>query len=1144
MRHLYSLIFFLWILVTSTNAQTPLFALNDGGTAPDFGYRVTKDQNGNLYYTGGFQGTVDFDPGPGVFNLTSNGSRDIFIAKYSPAGLFIWAISIGGTDLDGGFDITTDNLSNVYVTGFFRGVADFDPSPAVFNLTSNGDAGGDPGYGGEVFVAKYSAGGGMQWAFSIGGTTKFDNGQSIQIAPNGDVLVGGYFVGSNVDFDPSPAGVFGLGDNSEQQFFARYTAAGAFIWAKELGTPINVNETVRDMTTDPAGNIYLTGYFTLQADFDPGPGTTLLTATSEHEGYIAKYTPTGDLIWVYKFGGTGDNEGLGIDYSNGSLIFTGVVTNGPFTFNHSGGATNINGLGAADIFLASITTNGLLNYVKILGGTGNDIGFKPRVDPANGQIYLTGYFSGTADFNPDPAQTATLNSAGGTDIFVARFLNNGSYSNAFRVGGAFDDAGIGLILDNGSFIISGYFSDLNVDFDPTTGTRILNTNGNFDAFLAKYAWNNIVQLCTGSLGDPVVKIDFGTGNNPAPDLPSIVPGASSTLSFIAVNGNPATPTPIDGQYTITNNIPSNAAWFSGQPDHTPNDVNGRMAFYNSQEIAGLEFYKQTVTGLCGGTTYEFAAWIANCLNPAALNGVDPDITFVIESSTGLTLGTFNTGPISESTTLQWNQYGFYFTLPATESAVVLKMINNAVGGIAQPGNDLAIDDITFRPCGPKLTASFSTVQQVDTFETCEGQPVNLYSLLSVGYNNPSYRWQTSTDNLLWIDAPNSGFTNFTVTAAPSTNYYYYRAVAADGTNINSLNCRIVSNTLVLKVNAAPQGSLKGDTICINTPGHFTFTALQGQAPFTITYRDPSGTVFVQPNVAATATFATPNPVTANTVFTLLSIRDANGCERLANFNDPTITISLRQVVFQAPTATQTTCQNTAVSLSGNNGNNYRYLWSPATYLNDPTAQNPVSTPANTITYTLRLTEPVCNTDSNFQVTVNVNPNPVITVQKTNDINCKQDFAQLNATGGNTYSWSPATGLNSTTIANPIATPPVTTTYTVKATNSLGCNSTETVTVSVDYSTGKSIFEVPNAFTPNNDGRNDCFGIRNWNTVTILDFSVYNRWGQLVFTTKNRAKCWDGRVNGVLQPTGGYTYVIRTSSPCGNVEKKGVVMLIR
>ncbi len=205
--------------------------------------------------------------------------------------------------------------------------------------------------------------------------------------------------------------------------------------------------------------------------------------------------------------------------------------------------------------------------------------------------------------------------------------------------------------------------------------------------------------CTGLLGTPVVNITFDSGNvNPGPELSVAVPGASTTYNFASyATGTPPVP-PNDGDYALVNEVPGNGAWYSGAKDHTGN-LNGYMAFFNASPAAG-EFYKQNIRGLNPGTAYEFAAWIANVINPAVLNtAILPNITFqILDSASQAVLGSYNTGDIQDSTVMTWRQYSLLFTMPAGLTTITLKLINNNVGGTQQPGNDLAIDDITFRPC--------------------------------------------------------------------------------------------------------------------------------------------------------------------------------------------------------------------------------------------------------------------------------------------------------------------------------------------------------------------------------------------------------------------------------------------------------------
>jgi hypothetical protein len=320
-------------------------------------------------------------------------------------------------------------------------------------------------------------------------------------------------------------------------------------------------------------------------------------------------------------------------------------------------------------------------------------------------------------------------------------------------------------------------------------------------FLAAHA-----QVCQGTLGAPIVNITFGNGpNNPGPTLPVAVPGAATTYTFQPfATGTPPANVILDGQYALVNQVPNNGAWFAGAPDNTI-DQNGYMAFFNAAPAAGGEFYRQTVTGLCQGTTYQFQAFIANAVNPAMLpGGIAPNVTFqILDGNTLAVLQTLNTGAIPMQPNFTWVPYGMVFTVPPGTNTVILRLVNNSVGGNQQPGNDLAIDDISFSPCGPTTNASFDANTQQQMLTVCHGSDATLFGSVGPGLNNPTYQWQISSDaGVNWSDIAGATTLTYTMPALPTGNYQF-RMLSAEAGNINFPNCRFISNTLFLDVIICP-----------------------------------------------------------------------------------------------------------------------------------------------------------------------------------------------------------------------------------------------------------------------------------------------------------------------------------------------------
>ncbi len=285
-----------------------------------------------------------------------------------------------------------------------------------------------------------------------------------------------------------------------------------------------------------------------------------------------------------------------------------------------------------------------------------------------------------------------------------------------------------------------------------------------------------------------------------------------------------------------------------------------------------------------------------------------------------------------------------------------------------------------------------------------------------------------------------------------------------------------------------------------------------------------------------STLQNPTAIINATTKFYLTVKNLLGCSE-----KDSVTLSVRPDPVFSVSPAASTCFGSSAQLNATGGN--VYLWSPANLVSNAAIPNPLTVTGATTNYSVTITENICNTSSTLFTTITVNPVPQVTAAKSNDIDCSLNFSNLLATGAQQYTWSPVTGLNNTSIYNPIAKPVTTTQYIVTGTNAFGCSGADTLTVAVT-TTGKSGYYMPNTFSPNGDGKNDCFGITNWGIVQQLEFSIFNRYGERVFYTTDPNKCWNGLYKSNKPTPGNYVYYIKAVTTCGPVEKKDNVILIR
>jgi hypothetical protein len=392
-----------------TSSGNLVWAKSFGGTGNDIGFSISLDASGNLYTCGMFQRTADFDPGSGTVNLTANGGVDVFIQKLTSSGNLVWAKSFGGSSDDYAASISVDATGNVYTTGRFQGIVDFDPGTGTVNLTSNGSY--------DVFIQKLTSSGNLVWAKSFGGSST-DEGISLSLDASGNVYTSGYFVGI-VDFDPGSGAVNLTSNGGTDVFIQKLTSSGNLVWAKSFGgTGIDIGFSI---SLDTSGDVCTTGSFEGTVDFDPGSGTVNSTSNGGTDVFIQKLTSSGNLVLAKSFGGTLNDVGTSISLDATGNVYTTGRFHGTVNFDPGSGAVNLTSNGGTDVFIQKLTSSGNLVWAKSFGGSSSDNAASIFVD-ASGNIYTTGYFSGTVDFDPGSG-TVNLTSNGSSDVFIQKLAN-------------------------------------------------------------------------------------------------------------------------------------------------------------------------------------------------------------------------------------------------------------------------------------------------------------------------------------------------------------------------------------------------------------------------------------------------------------------------------------------------------------------------------------------------------------------------------------------------------------------------------------------------------------------------------------------------------------------------------------------------
>lgn len=580
------------------------------------------------------------------------------------------------------------------------------------------------------------------------------------------------------------------------------------------------------------------------------------------------------------------------------------------------------------------------------------------------------------------------------------------------------------------------------------------------------------QFCTGNLGDNIFpEGNFGEGSaNLFSPNPNIAPGYNYTFNV----------PPVDGQYVLTNNTASWPGLYDSWLEIGDNstDPDGYMMVVNASNAPGL-FYEQFVSGLCDNTLYEFSADIINLIKIGIPNHSDPNVSFLLDG-----VEMFSTGNIPK--TNDWANYGFTFTTQVGQESVTLSLRNNAPGGI---GNDLAIDNISFRACGPETLILPETIANI-----CEDDsPLELQAtVIGTQYVNPAFQWQQSFDGgLNWVDIVGETSDSYTHTQFAG-GMYFYRFILADGPdNLSADKCRVNSNVKI--VNVIPKEGMRTDTICDGL------------------------------------TLEIGNSIYTETGIYIDSLLNFLGCDSILTTD---LTVLTDAGIVADFTITPPSCfdsSNGSISVENvSNGNPpYQFLFEDidfgiATLFPDLAGDE---------TYSIVIQDNF-GCSSEIPVFVENAPELMLELGENQTIELGEiveisPFYNFTPTNFNFQSITPIDCPNLDDCQKFDFLPTISQQVSLNLFTDGNCSISDSIFIEV-IEVRKAW--LPNAFSPNNDGINDMFTLFGEfpNAQMVEEFKIFDRWGSLIFESNNflpndLQNGWDGTFNGKVLPTGIYVY---------------------
>ena len=436
-------------------------------------YRAAVDKNGATYLAGVFNESIDFDPGPGTYPVSQTGSNAGYVMKLAPDHQFSSVWTFGSASPTVIYTYTTtngvavDGDGSVYVSGWIYPDTSIRirANTTIIDLPLSASS--------SIFVTKFNATGDLLWArtWSVGNNNVIRSA-GVVLDPGGNVYTAGVYA-DLVDFDPSSGVDIRNPASDGSAFLLSLTPSGDFRWVRTFGGKWTE---VRALTSDLAGNVFVTGTAETTGDFDPGPGVVTHTTQSLDDVFTSKFGSNGSHAWTRFIAGSENSTssyGAAIAGDAGGGAYVTGMFNGQYEFDGLTGSDVHTASGGLDAFLVRYDSNGTYAWGKHWGADGDDDSAAVTADPAFGVVVM-GHFHGTVDFDPGPSVVALagpafdLNRPTG-DIFVSAFDPTGEFRWVVDPGRGGGAEGAALLVDplHGLNVASNFFGT--ADFDPGPG---------------------------------------------------------------------------------------------------------------------------------------------------------------------------------------------------------------------------------------------------------------------------------------------------------------------------------------------------------------------------------------------------------------------------------------------------------------------------------------------------------------------------------------------------------------------------------------------------------------------------------------------------------------------------------------------------